>query len=40
MPVAEMRDRLSNAEYVEWFMYFADRAQSADLERRKAKWRT
>lgn len=36
MTVAEMRDRLSNDEYVRWSVYYARKNQRAELERLKA----
>lgn len=37
--VAEMRRTVSNAEYVGWRMYYARKAQRAELEQRKAEAR-
>lgn len=35
--VAELRRDMSNAEYVGWEMYYARKAQRAELERLKAE---
>ncbi len=36
MTVAELRDRMTHAEYVGWSRYFAVKAQREELERLKA----
>lgn len=36
MPVAEMRHRVPHDEYVYWGVYYARKAQRAELERLKA----
>lgn len=40
MTVAELRSSMSNAEYVEWVVFLAKRAQREQLERRRAEWQT
>lgn len=37
MTVAEMRERMSNQEFVEWTMYHARKAQREELEAKKSK---
>jgi hypothetical protein len=37
MTVAEMNDRMSNGEFIEWRMYHARRAQRQELEMMKAR---
>lgn len=35
MTVAEMTERLSHAEYVQWAAYYSKKAQQVELERLK-----
>jgi hypothetical protein len=35
MTVAELRERMSNDEYMRWSVYYARRGQQAELERLK-----
>lgn len=37
MTVAEMNERMSNAEFVEWRVYHARRAQRQELEMMKVR---
>lgn len=37
MLVADLRERMSNAEFVRWSMYYARKAQRQELEMLKAK---
>ncbi len=37
MTVDEMRDRMSNVEYVRWQIYYGRKAQRLELETSKAK---
>jgi len=37
MTVAELESRMSNAEFVEWQIYYARRAQRQELAEKKAK---
>lgn len=37
MTVAEMHERMSNAEYVRWNTYYARQAQQAELEQARAR---
>jgi hypothetical protein len=37
MTLAEMRARMSQAEYLAWQVYYARKAQREELERLKAK---
>lgn len=39
MTVAEMSRRMSHAEYVEWGVYFARKAQRRELDQKMAKYR-
>jgi len=39
MTVAEMEERMTNAEYIDWVMYYALRAQEAELEQKMAQSR-
>ncbi len=39
MTVAHLRTEMSNAEFVQWTVWFARRAQQQELEQKKAAWR-
>lgn len=39
MLVSDLRARMSNREYVEWYIYFARKAQRAELEQKRMKHR-
>jgi len=40
MTVADLEERMSNAEYVNWTMYYAKQAQQQELERKMAEARS
>lgn len=37
MTVGEMRERMSNAEFVRWSVYYGRKAQSAELEAKRSR---
>lgn len=39
MTVAEMKDRMSNFEYIQWSIYFQREAQQRELEEIKTRMR-
>lgn len=39
MLVSDLRDRMTQREFVEWKTFYARRAQREELERKKAKHR-
>jgi hypothetical protein len=39
MLVSDLRERISNQEYIEWYVYFARKAQRQELESKRAQSR-